>query len=294
MSNISQTQFLGYIKERCENDFRFFVRYFFRHRRGCKFVFREHHEQICDLLMQVHRGEVQNGIINCPPRYSKTELVIVLFSAWCMVRNPLCEFIHLSYSDPLVMENSDGIKAIIKSAEFRQLWPNIQIRDNKDSKKAWGTAQGGSFYATAAGGSVTGFGAGRMDEADNDAFTFSGCLLIDDPLKPDDAHSDAKREAVNRRWDETIKNRRNSPRTPTIVIMQRIHPHDFCGMLLDDTEHEWTQLKLAALIDEGDPTERALWPEKHSVDDLKAMKRKNRHVVRAGGIVGHGSAPSWG
>jgi predicted phage terminase large subunit-like protein len=279
MGAIEPIHLIAYLRERCEQDFRFFVRYFFKQRKGSKFIFNHHHEAICDDLMRVWRGEIQNLIINVPPRYSKTELVIILFSAWCYVKNPRCEFIHLSYADTLVLENSDAIRSIIKSAAFRQLWPDLSVKESKDSKKAWETLEGGKFYATASGGQVTGFGTGRMDEWDGETFKFSGCLLIDDPLKPDDASSDVLREGVNKRWDETIKSRRNSAKTPTIVIMQRIHEKDFAGMLInDDTEHKWEVRSMPALIDEGLPTERALWPEKHTVAQLKAMKRKNETV----------------
>jgi predicted phage terminase large subunit-like protein len=279
MSAIEPVHLIAYLRERCEQDFTFFARYFFKHRKGGKFIFKELHKKICDELMAVWRGETQNLIITVPPRYSKTELVIILFSAWCFVKNPRCEFIHLSYADTLVLENSDAIRSIIKSSAFRQLWPDLSVKESKDSKKAWETEESGKFYATAAGGQVTGFGAGRMDEWDGEKFTFSGCLLIDDPLKPDDAASDVMREAVNSRWDGTIKSRRNSSKTPTIVTMQRIHEKDFAGMLInEDTEHKWKVLALPALIDEDLPTERALWPEKHSVAQLKAMKRKNEKV----------------
>lgn len=261
-------------RERCEEDFAWFVRYFFKVTKGSKFVFNDHHKVICDELMAVYRGETPNLIINMPPRYSKTLLVVVMFTAWAFVKNPRSEFIHLSYSGPLVLENSDAIREIIKSEEFKQLWPHISIRDNKDAKGAWGTAQGGQFLATAAGGSVTGFGAGRMDDIDSGQFVFSGALILDDILKPDDARYDGVREAVNSRWETTIKSRRNSPRTPTIVIMQRIHPKDFTAMLLADTELEWKHLCMEALIGEGTADERALWPAKHTVEQLKAMRDK--------------------
>ncbi len=267
-------QILTVLRKRLESDFKFFVRYFFKKQKSSKFVFNDHHHLICDKLMQVYDGEIQNLIINLPPRYSKTEIVIIMFSAWCYIKNQKSEFIHLSYSDPLVLDNSERIKSIIKSAEFQELWPHIQIKDNKDSKKSWATNEGGTFYATASGGSVTGFGAGRLDEWDGEKFTFSGCLLLDDPLKPDDARHDTLRKGVNRRWDETIKSRRNSPRTPTIVVMQRIHEEDFTAMLLADSELSWHHLKLPALVDEGLPTEHALWPGKHTVEQLKAMRDK--------------------
>lgn len=268
-------------REACEAEFTFFARYFFKRRKGTKFIFSEHHRTLCDDLMRVWRGEITYYIANLPPRYSKTELCIILFAAWCYVKNPRCEFIHLSYADSLVLENSDAVRDIIKSADFRALWPELAVRVSKDSKKAWETEQGGKFYATASGGQVTGFGAGRMDEWDGERFTFSGCLLIDDPVKPDDARSDTLREAVNGRWDSTIKSRRNSPRTPVICIMQRVHEHDYTGMLVKDTEFDWTVRKMAALIDEGQPTERALWPAKHSLAALHAMKKKNAYMFSA-------------
>lgn len=261
-------------RERCEQDFEWFVRYFFKARKGTNFVFNHHHSLICQHLMAVHRGEIQNLIINMPPRYGKTELVVIMFTVWCYIHNPRCEFIHLSFSSPLVLENSDAIREIIKSSEFRQLWPHIQIKDNKDAKGAWATAQGGQFLAASSKGTVTGFGAGRMDEWDGETFTFSGCILGDDLLKPDDARHDPLREAVNNRWETTIKSRRNSSRTPTIIVMQRIDERDFTAMLLADTELKWVHLCLPALIDEGLPTERALWPAKHTVDQLKAMRDK--------------------
>jgi predicted phage terminase large subunit-like protein len=265
--------FLHALRERCEGSFEYFARYFFKVRTGSPFVWSEHHELITEALMAVHRGEHTNQRVHIPPRYSKTELCVVLFVAWCYVKNPRCRFIHLSYADQLVQDNSQAVKDVMTSREFRQLWPHLQIRDNKDSKKAWDTVQGGTFYATSAGGQVTGFGAGRLDEIGPDgAYTFSGCLLIDDPLKPDDARHDTVREAINNRWEGTIKSRRNSPRTPTLLIMQRIHEKDFAAHVAADSSESWHSLELPALLNEGTPDERALWPAKHSVEKLRAMR----------------------
>jgi len=281
-------------REMCEGDFSFFVRYFFKARKGAKFIFAEHHQIIIDDLMDVWHGRTQNLILNCPPRYGKSELVVVLFVAWCYVKNPRCEFIHLSYADKLALDNSASIREVIRSKEFRELWPHITLMAHKDAKEAWATAQGGSFLATSTGGQVTGFGAGRTDETRGGEFVFSGCVLIDDPLKPDDARHDTLREGANRRWTETIQSRRNSPRTPTICVMQRIHKHDFTQALLEDRrfvapggdESRSRHRVLAALIDEGLPTERALWPAKHSVSDLKAMRDQRNERGEASPLAG--------
>lgn len=280
MQPIEPAQLVERIKQRCENDFKFFVRYFFKIQKGSKFKFSKHHDIMCDKLMDVFHGRTTYLLINMPPRYSKTELCVKMFSAWCFVKNPKCEFMHLSYADGLAMDNSDTIKQIIKSVEFQQLWSHISIRANKDSKKAWGTDQNGCFYATSAGGQVIGYGAGKIDDFENGE-GFGGAIIIDDPLKPDDAHSQGKREGVNKRWDETIKNRRNSNKTPVIVIMQRIHQEDFCGMLIDDNEFEFETLILNAIVDEDTPNERALWPDKHTLEALKLMRSKNSYVFSA-------------
>ena len=271
---ITEAQFLARIKERCEDDFEFFARYFFKTQKGVKFRFSWHHHKICDALMRVFRGETTHLIINIPPRYSKTELVVKLFTAWCFAKNPECEFIHLSYSDELALDNSNTIKNLITSSEFQQLWP-IQL--DKASDRAWKTADGGAFFARSAGGQVTGYGAGKVSDF-HDGHGFGGAIIIDDPLKPSDAHSDVMRKAINRRWDETIKSRFNSTRTPCIVIMQRIHEDDFCGMLLKDSEYDFELLKLPAILDEGTDHERALWPEKHSLEQLQAMRAKNAYM----------------
>ena len=273
---ITETQFLNHIKERCEEDFEFFVRYFFKSQNNRKFVFSYHHHEICKALMQVHRGEITHLMINMPPRYSKTELVVKMFSAWCFAKNPACEFLHLSYSNTLALDNSSAVKSLIQSHEFRQLWP---IELTKTSDENWKTVTGGAFSARSAGGQVTGFGAGKVDDFIN-GNGFGGAILIDDPIKPSDANSEVMREAVNRNWDETIKSRFNSTRTPCIVIMQRIHEDDFCGMLLKDTEHHWHKLILPAILDEGTENERALWPEKHTLAQLRAMEQADNYAFQ--------------
>lgn len=282
-SSISPEQLIARIKQRCEEDFTFFVRYFFKHRKGAKFIFNEHHEVICADLMDVYNGKVEGYICNMPPRYGKTELIVIMFVLWCFVKNRRSEFIHLSYSLPLTLENSDAIRTIMKSKEFRQLWPDLMAKESKDSKHAWATREGGSFLAAQAGGSVTGFGAGRLDEWDEDTntFVFSGCIIIDDPLKPDDARHDNIREGINSRWHSTIKSRRNSPKTPVICVMQRIHEDDFTAELLRDEDIVWRHRIMKALIDEGTPNERALWPQKHTVERLKRMKAANEYHFSA-------------
>lgn len=259
-----------------ERDFKVFVSYFFWVTKKKEFRWRKHLLKIADELLAVHRGDTTYLLINMPPRYGKTELVIKLFSAWCFAKNPKCEFIHLSYGDELALDNSSKVREIVKTAQFLHLWPECKTKSHRDGKGAWETRESGVFKASAAGGVITGFGAGSEDDCSTGEYVFSGAILIDDPLKPDDARSDPKRESVNRRWDETIKSRRNSQRTPVIVIMQRVHEMDFCGMLLVDKEFNWRRVVMPAIINENTDSEQPLSEDKHTLKQLHAMRDKNK------------------
>lgn len=276
-----------YIKElkvakvKCMTDTLFFTRYFFKKRFNRKFVVGDHHIQIAKELDLVIKGETKRLIINIAPRYGKTELAVKNFIARGLAINPSSRFIHLSYSDDLALDNSDEIRELVKSEDYRQLFPDVVVKPNSDSKKKWYTTAGGGVYATSAAGQVTGFGAGKVDDEDSDIDSFmtgsngqlfGGALVIDDPIKPEDAESDVIRERINERYESTLKNRVNSRNTPIIIIMQRLHEMDLCGFLIDSEGNKWKVLSLPCIIDEDKDTERALWEFKHTLEELKDLK----------------------
>jgi predicted phage terminase large subunit-like protein len=218
--------------------------------------------------MRIINGEVKRGIINIPPRYGKTELAVKCFIAWCLAKNPQSKFIHLSYSDDLALDNSSQTKEYIESESFQSLW-EMKLKKDAQGKKKWFNENGGGVYATASGGAITGFGAGVAE-----AKKFSGAIIIDDPLKPDDAPSEVKRGAVNERYNNTIRSRVNDRETPIIVIMQRLHEDDLSGFLLEGGSGEqWDHLCLPALDDNNNP----LWEDKHTFDELEQIRQANRY-----------------
>jgi hypothetical protein len=55
-------------------------------------------------------------------------------------------------------------------------------------------------------------------------------IIIDDPLKPEEALSQAQRQAANEWFDHTLYSRLNDKRDGAIVlIMQRLHEDDLAG-----------------------------------------------------------------
>ena len=266
MSNL--TNYQKVLKVKCENDLLFFTRYIYKENHRRNFIVAPHFVLIAEFLTKVYNGEIKRAIINIPPRYGKTELAVKCFISWCLAKNPASKFIHLSYSDDLALDNSSQTKEYIESESFQELW-QMKLKKDAQGKKKWFNELGGGVYATASGGAITGFGAGVAESTQ-----FAGAIIIDDPLKPDDANSDAKRGSVNERYNSTIRSRVNDRETPIIVIMQRLHEEDLSGFLLNHGSGEkWDHLCLPALDEENNP----LWKEKHSFEELEQIRQANRY-----------------
>lgn len=267
-------------KIECEEDGLYFARYFFKQRMGAKMIVAPHHQVIQRTLQRVIDGEITRLIINVPPGYTKTELATINMIGRGLALNNRARFMHLSYSHNLALLNSSTARGVVKSQAYQSMWP-MALRDDADSKAMWWTEQGGGVYASSAAGQVTGFRAGHMEPG------WQGALLIDDPVKPDDAHSETVRDGVNNRFNETIKSRLALETTPMIVIMQRIHYHDLSGYLLRGGSGEkWHHLCLPVLIDSSQayPEENThgieiphglpdgwLWPVKHNESHRSAL-----------------------
>lgn len=235
------------LKSECEGSHLFFTRYFFRARQGIKFLVNWHHKLMSDTIDKILRGELKNVVFTMPPGGSKTELFVINFIARGLALNPRSRFLHLSGSDSLASLNSATAREIIRSDEFQKLWP-LRIADDANAKKRWNVEidnqPAGGVYATSLGGQVTGFRAGHM------APGFQGAIIIDDPIKPEDAFSRPKLDQANRKLLTTVKSRKANPDTPIILIMQRIAESDPAGFIeAGNLEGEWTFITVPAVLD---------------------------------------------
>ena len=289
----NQVRDIDLLKTWCLSDSLNFTRYFFKSRFHRKFVVGRHHRMIADALNKVFSGETKKLIINIAPRYGKTEQAVKNFIANGLALNPKAKFIHLSYSDDLARDNSRGVQEIMRDPEFQRLF---DAKPTSPNTKKWFTKQGGGLYAVSSAGQVTGFGAGLVDEVKNaesdkdlnealdeflpeiDGSTFGGAIIIDDPIKPDDALSALVRNKVNNKFDTTIRNRVNSRNTPIVIIMQRLHEQDLCGFLMTKEPGEWEVLSLPCIYNDESGEEKALWPFKQTIEELHDLRKKNPFV----------------
>lgn len=249
MSDEVDEQYLkGLAKIKCEQEHLFFTRYFFKARQGIKFIVNWHHMLISDAIEDVITGKTKNLIINVSPGASKTEIVVLNLIARGLALNPRARFLHLSGSSELASLNSSTARDIVMSDPYQALWP-LKIADDAKAKKRWNVLvdgqPAGGVYATSLGGQITGFRAGHMAEG------FQGAIIIDDPIKPEDAYSKTKLEAANRKLLTTVKSRKANPDTPIILVMQRIAEGDPVGFIKSgNMPGEWHYVKIPAVIDD--------------------------------------------
>lgn len=274
-------------KLECEADHLFFTRYFFKHRTNGRFRVNWHHMVLGDVVTALMKGKLKRVLINVSPGSSKTEEVVINFIARGLALNPWAKFLHLSYSSDLALTNSQTARDLVASDEYQKFWP-FGISQDQKAKQRWNVMVGGRMaggvYATALGGQVTGFRAGTMEPG------FTGALIVDDPLKPEDAFSESKIEQANRRLLTTVESRLANPDVPIVVIMQRISEKDPSGFIIGGALGTgWTHITIPALIDdayvntvvperyrslvERDAPDRfSYWPYKEPVQKLLEME----------------------
>lgn len=269
-------------KKFLEYDFQTHLEWTFKKNTGQKFIWSKHHslmarpiQRLLDCDLKKNGKPVKNLGIFVPPRYSKTEMV----KAICTMgfsRNPAAQFIYTSYSRKLAMKCSKEIKDVISADWYQDLW-QVDIEQDTKSKELWETKQGGGFYATSFGGAITGFGAGKVSGFVNPlGYKFEGALIIDDPLKVQDRFRKVALEDCIDYYSATLPSRKNSNKTPTILIMQRVCPNDLAGWIMNPENGEvddWVFVELDAIVDED--KQIPLWPEKHNWEDLMKLAKNN-------------------
>lgn len=279
MFNYTQSE-LKYLRYYLINnpDILLFTRLMFESVKKRKFIVNWHHKDMADKIDSVLRYDHPTNylIFNLPPRHTKTEMAVINFIAYGFAINPESVFMHHSSSDALVRTNITNIRNIMNCELYRALFPEVTLTDKGSGKMS--TSQGGVLHSAPMMGQITGFGAGILD-----ATKFSGGLVIDDPMKAQEAHSEAIRTKVNGTWGEAFDSRLADGRTPVIVTMQRLHPKDYTDRLIEyngiiEEGGMWDITKYPAIIDIDTPQQRALWEKRKSIQKHLEKREKDEWI----------------
>jgi predicted phage terminase large subunit-like protein len=228
-----------------------------------------HHAIVCNALEKVLTGEIKRLIINIPVRSGKTEIAIKSFVPWSFGICKDSQYILTSYSHELSVSNSAEIRNILSSDFHTQVFGPMIFDRDQNQKHKYKNNFGGGVYSVGSGGAITGFGAGRMRNE------FGGCILIDDPIKPIESFSKKVREGVNSWFTNTLESRKNTPDTPIILIMQRLHDEDLSGFLLDGGNGEkWHHVCVPAIKENGE----SYWPNHIPIEELERLKSSDSYT----------------
>jgi hypothetical protein len=190
-------------------------------------------ELMVSRLEDCRSGKTRRLIVNLPPRSLKSHCVSIAVAAWLLERNPAIQIIAASYGQDLADKLARDTRTLMEADWYRALFPT-----RLSARKAvndFTTTAGGTRMATLVGGVLTGRGA--------------DVIVIDDPLKPDQALSEVGRKAVNEWYDNSLLSRLNNKRTGCIIIvMQRLHQDDLIGHVL--LQDDWTVLSFPAIAEE--------------------------------------------
>nr|WP_319265276.1 hypothetical protein [uncultured Draconibacterium sp.] len=219
--------------EKCFESFYFFFKTFWPEMSGEEYHDNWHIKLICDVLqekaMKLIKLEqiMETIVINVPPGSSKSTIVTVAFPLWVWLHRPNFTTTNISYSATLSKKHAYLARGITDSKKFHLFFD--RIFQAKHGKKLEILKQNeleilnnfkGSRFNTSVGGTITGMHA--------------NIIIEDDPMNPEEAHSEAERENAIRFHDETISTRlKNFVSYLNIIIAQRLHEGDTCGHVLN-------------------------------------------------------------
>lgn len=230
------------------------------------------HEKVCEALedMVLH-DKFRQLIFVMPPRHGKTELTTKRLSAWASGLHPDWDIAVASYSDTMAEDMGADTRAILTSAQHKQVFPSYRLRRGGTSKSNIQTDTGGRLVFVGRGGALTGRGMH---------------LGIGDDLFKD--HEEARSQTIRDQawnWFTKVFMTRRMGRKLVILTFTRWHPDDIIGRITDpENQHynaieakKWKIIRLPAIAEEDDPLDRkpgeALWPSRYDLDFLQSQQR---------------------
>ena len=177
-----------------------------------------HIECICEHLQAVSQLEINNLVINIPPRHMKSLAVAVFWFCWDWAQHPENRWLYASYADDLVVRDANKSRYLIESPWYADRWGHKFGWGHKNTDSWFENTATGYRISTTVGGKGTGHG--------------GDYIVVDDPMKALDARSAAERLRVIEWWTKTMSTRINDPKSVRkVVVMQRLHESDLAGYL---------------------------------------------------------------
>lgn len=236
-----------------------------------------HVDAMTNAMEALYKGDIQNLILEIPPRCSKSSIASVAMPAWAWLHDPTEKFITASCTAPLSTRDCVRARRLMQSDWYQSLNPPFEFTKDVNQKTYYENTLGGYRFATSVGGAIVGHG-------------FS-VAIIDDPLEPKKAGSKAYIDGVLDWYTQSLSTRRNSPDARMILMHQRLSENDPIGYELTNNGENWEVICLPMEYDSNHPQNKffflnhldfkdprteegqCLWPERFPPKELSRLKK---------------------
>ena len=241
------------IRDKCHEDFLTFVEHVYD-----GFIQGSHHKQVAKRFETLAKTPGSRLIVNMPPRHTKSEFASYLLPAWLIGKNPELKIIQTTHTAELAVRFGRKVRNLMEMQEYREVFPDVDLRVDSKAAGRWETSQGGEYYAAGVGGAITGRGA--------------DLLIIDDPHSEQDALSESAMENAYE-WYTSGPRQRLQPGGSIVIVMTRWSLKDLTGKLLraqgsDVMSDQWEVVEFPAIL----PSGNVLWPQFWKKDELLRVK----------------------
>jgi predicted phage terminase large subunit-like protein len=188
---------------------------------GTPFVHGWTMDAICEHLEAVSDGRINKLLINVPPGFSKSMLVMVFWPLWewAALKRAHERYATFAYAAHLTERDNRRMLQLIRSPRFKEMFPEAFALMKQGEELISNDAMGWKLAS-----SVGGVGTGERGSR----------ILIDDPHNVAEGESDAVRTSTVNWFRESISDRLNNMETGVIIIiMQRVHERDVSGTILE-------------------------------------------------------------
>jgi len=226
------------------------------------FIHGAHHRRMASIFEAVARGEKKRVIINMAPRHTKSKFASFLLPSWILGKFPNKKIMQVSNTAELAEGFGRDVRNLVLSEQYRNIFPDTELRQDSKAAGRWSTNHGGEYYATGVGGALAGRGA--------------DVCIIDDPHSEGEALAAQFNPAIYDKvyeWYTTGPRQRLQPGGAIIIVMTRWHMRDLTGQIIDasmskDGVDQWEVIEFPAILPSGKP----LWPEYWKISELEAIR----------------------
>lgn len=197
-------------------------------------------KKVAEGFQKIEEGEINSLSVSMPPRAGKS-FITTLFSAWTLGRSPRESVMRNTCTATLYLKFSYDVRNILKTDQFKRVFPEVSLSDDKANLQGWNTNQSKQvgYFGAGVGGTIIGFGATKL-------------AITDDLYRGvEDALSDTTNEKILT-WKEATHDSRLEKNCSKIDIGTRWSINDVIGRNMEEQRYDLCIVIPA--LDENDET----------------------------------------